>query len=574
MNRQSSRNAAPVSFLKGFAGVYGRLDPSRPGMSADRIDFHGIRSYSTTNHLLHLIGTSTPSVPIAWPWPAEQVAVKGRPFWMTDDQTARKDDPGRLDDLLSQLDGKFSICIASADGLCLATDLIGAGSVYYAPRGQRVFYATHLGFLLCLLDETPAFNLLGAVSLLISRAQIERETQFRNIFRLGAGERLNASRSGDDLALSTGRYANVAEVLSRDTDGMPTGPNAFGELLRASLVREQYPAGTALMLSGGRDSKAIALAKPDRDSIAVTYGTSDSRDLRHARLLAAGLGIEHRQVPYDKWTWGSFAKQIVGLHAGATGLQIGHNVVGFAWARQFFSLAISGFLGGAVTGGHVGTVEAVPEQRRISMLCSTLNAQDIDFRGTFPNEVKDLIETVRVQHAALSGLSPVQSLMILDWTIRQASRISLVFDLSEWYCDVSYPFYYRPLLRFMFNRPFSDLRNRSFYDAWLASAAARSGLQGLPRRQKMDDVLAITQSLARKRRLPNRLFSWAEVTDRSRAWLEQTLAEGSGPLRDLSKRSYEATLRDRGNHPHTFLLSIPLMLATERDWQAGALMRP
>ena len=135
MTHQSSRNTAPVSFLNAFAGVYGHLDPSRPGTSADRIDFHGIQSYTTSNHRLYLIGTSTPSAPIAWPWPAEHVAVKGRPFWTTDPPTGHEN--RRLDDLLLQLDGKFSICIASADGLCLATDLIGAGPVYYAPRSEE-----------------------------------------------------------------------------------------------------------------------------------------------------------------------------------------------------------------------------------------------------------------------------------------------------------------------------------------------------------------------------------------------------------------------------------------------------
>ena len=509
---------------------------------------------------------------MAWPWPAEHVAVKERPFWTTNSPTGHEN--RRPDDLLSQLDGKFSICIASADGLCLATDLIGAGPVYYAPRGRRVFYATHLGLLLWLLDETPDINLLGAVSILISRAQIERETHFRNIFRLGAGERLIASRGDDDLAFSTGRYANVAEVLSRDTDGMPTGPDAFGELLAASIAREKYPAKTVLMLSGGRDSKSIALARPDRNYTAVTFGTSDSRNLRHARLLAAGLGVEHRQVPYDEWTYGTFAKQIIGLTAGASGLQTAHMMVGFAWARQLSSLTISGFLGGSMTGQRHGADEASTARPRISSLCCHLDPEDSDLRGAFPGEVGHLLEVVRVQHAALSGLSPAQSLMIQDWTIRQASFISLVFDLAEWYCDVSHPFYYRPLMRFMFHRPFTDLRKQSFYDAWIAAATARSELRGLRLRQKVDDALAITQSLVRKRCLPRPSISWPAVTDRSRAWLEQALAEGSGPFRDLSRRSYEITLRNRRHRIPTFLLSIPLMLATERDWQAGSLMQP
>ena len=573
MNRQQSSNIAPTSFVKGFAGIYGLLDPDRPVRSS-KVDFHAIHPVSTTNNQLYLIGTNTAPTPFAWPMPAECVAVKGRPFWMTDPA------PGgnhRTDNLLTQLDGKFSLCVASAGGLCLAADLIGAGPVYYAPRGPRLFYSTHLGLLLWLLDETPECNLLGAVSILISRAQIERETHFRNIFRLGAGQRLLASqRGGDDVALNTTQYASIAEVLSRGADGMSGDPNMLGELLRASHVRENYPAGSVLMLTAGRDSKALALAKPDRDYIAVTYGTADCRDKRHARLVAEALGVEHRQVPYEDWTYGTFAKQFIGLGAGASGLADAHNVVGFAWTSQFAKLAIVGYLGGPVTGWAIHSDEASTVRRRRSLVFPNLNARDFDFRSAFPNEVNHLIEAERKQEADLSDLPTQQISMVQDWSIRQASWLSQMFDQCEWYCDLAYPFYYRPLMQFIFNSSFSDLSNQSLYDNWSAGAAARSGFQGLWLRQKMDDARAVTLSLLRKRRLPKHRISWPDVTDRSRSWLEQMLAESSGPFGDLSRRSYKSTLRmgRRYDRMPSFLLSIPLTMALERQWRAEALMTP
>ena len=571
MRGESPGKPAPATFVKGFAGIYGSLDPNS-SITMGKIDFHSVHARRIGKHQLYLVGTSASASPFSWPLPAECVAVKGRPFWLTVPAAGA----GRsLDDLLTQLDGKFSLCIASANGLCLATDLIGAGSVYYALRGRRLFYATHLGLLLWLLDETPESNLVGAVSILICRAQIERETHFRDVFRLGPGQSLVASWRGEELALRVTQYASIPEVLCRDADTGPGDPNMFGELLRASHMRENYPAGSVLMLTAGRDSKALALTKPDRDFIAVTYGTSDCRDKRHARLLANALGVEHRQVPYDEWTYGTYARQFIGLGAGSAGLADAHNVVGFDWASQLSKLVIAGYLGGPVTGHSAGPDEAATAQRRRSLLFARLNARDADFHKTFPNEVQHLLETERKQEAALAGLSAAQISMVQDWCIRQ-SWLALMFDFCEWYGDIAYPFYYRPLMKFIFNRPLSELSDQALYDRWSAAAAARSGLGGLWLRQKMDDARAITLSLARKGRLPKHRISWRDVTQRSSGWVEQMLAECPGPFGDLGRRSYEATLRNSRDDMFmpTFLLSIPLALATDPRWQAKSMAAP
>jgi hypothetical protein len=573
VNRQPSSVDSPTSFVKAFAGVFGRLDPARLPATPSRIDFHPVRVRETSNNRLYLIGTSVPAVPLVLPLATDAVAVKGRPFWLSKPETQERPNADSFDRILPSLDGKFSLCAASAAGLYLATDLIGAGPVYYSVGAQCIFYATHPGLVLWLLGETPAFNRLGVVSTLISRAQVERETLFSNVFRLGAGERVAASWNGGDLVVNLTRYAALADVLSRDVQGLPAGPDALGELLGASLARENYPPGVALMLSGGRDSRAIALAQPRRDYVAVSFGTADSTDLRHAKLLAKGLAIEHRAVP-DDWTYATYAKQIVGLHAGATGLQSTRNILGSAWARQFFSLNILGYLGDALTGAHLGVDEDAILRRRRTLLFPQLSAPDVPFREIFPDEVNHLVETVNQQIAALSGLTAAQALMVQDWTIRQASWISLTFDMTEWYCDVSYPFYYRPLLQHMFHRPLSDLRNQSLYDAWLGSAAARKGLQRLPLRQKTDDILTFIGSLLRTGHRPNSTVAWPAMTDRSREWLETNLLNLPGPFQELSKRSYDYFLRTRRNRIPTFLLSLPITLASQTAWQSTALMAP
>ena len=141
--------------------------------------------------------------------------IKGRPFWLSAPTDAGGNDRDAFDQVVFNLDGKFSLCAVVASGLHLATDLIGAGPIYYAASPQRVFYATHPGLVLWLLGQVPAFNRLGVVATLISRAQIERETLFSNVFRLGAGERLSAFWNGSELSLSLARYGDIADALSR-----------------------------------------------------------------------------------------------------------------------------------------------------------------------------------------------------------------------------------------------------------------------------------------------------------------------------------------------------------------------
>src|SRR6185369_13218597 len=140
-------------------------------------------------------------------------------------------------------------------------------------------------------------------------------------------------------------------------------------------------------------------------------------------------GLKHWQVPYGSWTYESFSAQIVGLNAGASGLQTAHNIVGFEWAAsRHFKLAIVGFLGGTMTGALLGTTEQVSEQHRHHILCSNLNSRDMDIRNTFPKEVEYLLDIVEEQRKDLSSLTQVQALLVQDWTIRQACRISTMFD--------------------------------------------------------------------------------------------------------------------------------------------------
>lgn len=73
-------------------------------------------------------------------------------------------------------------------------------------------------------------------------------------------------------------------------------------------------------------------------------------------------------------------------------------------------------------------------------------------------------------YAGTSGLRPSRATMLLDLTHRQATYIGSAFDLMHQYVEVSTPFYYRPLLKYLFTRRDDDLRDQSLYARMLAQA--------------------------------------------------------------------------------------------------------
>jgi hypothetical protein len=436
----------------------------------------------------------------------------GRPFFLDPAAMELQDRPAS--EFLGNIDGKFRVLMVRGDGgtILLATDIIGAGALYYTVSRGQLFFGTHLGPLLDLLPRRPPLNRLGVVSLLLSYGQLFEETHFSGVRRLQAGQFLEAVWNPQQakVEVHVGQYCEPEEVLLRGAP-VPADPRVFGDLLRASQVREGYDESTALMLSGGKDSKALALTKPPILKTAISYGMRDSFDRRRGRRLARKLLMTHYNVPYDAWNFDTYAELIVGLNGGCSGLQTSYNVAGFDWASKLCHRSVTGFLGDALTGGHLGRDDKIDAAR----VEATLLVGPRRLVGeAFPVEAEAVKERVAAVFAAYRALTPAQALLIMDLRFRQATWISMTFDLCGWAAPVSHPFFYRPLMQTLFQAPVGELMGQHFYVRWLADEERKQGTEVTRVDMLWESVMSRYYRL-RNGRGPVEVVCWPEVIKRT-----------------------------------------------------------
>ena len=462
--------AATTRFVKGFAGIC--TTGSIPAPWTDNHLGQPVASHSLKNGRIWTFGSAIAT----WETVDGTFFIAGRPFDIGDGSTANAQNTGELGTLLSELDGRFSLCCQLPDGdVAVATDWLGLGPLFLAEFHGAVYFASHLGLLLDLLDELPPIDQLGVTSLLAGCTMIGGRTPYQGIRRLMAGEMASIDVRGP-VRLSVQRYADPAEVLSSGRVDSADVDDQFDHLFAAAVRREGLERSrSALLLSGGRDSRALAymLAEQEHESPpAVTFGRRSSYDMRMARRRAAELRLSHSCIPYDKWTLHGEAPFVADLGGGASGLQAAHFTVPFRRLAQCADVAITGFMGDATTGAHLNG----PSYDHVA-LCR-LPGWRAPFAEVYAEELSALRSELALVDAVRSDLAPHQRTLLVDFTIRQATWISQSFSLCSWYTDVSAPFVHRGLVSFLFNLPKEHLAKQALYDRWLArkgEALERSG---------------------------------------------------------------------------------------------------
>jgi hypothetical protein len=438
--------------------------------------------------------------------------------------------------------------------------------VFYTTIDGALFFGTHLGPLLEILPRRPKPNRLAVASLLLSYTQLFDETHFTGVMRLAAGQALEAGWNAQQARVDvrTRAYCDPAEMLlggRADAD-----LTAMAEMLRAAQEREGYDGSTALMLSGGHDSKAIALTKPPALQKAISYGTRDSTDVRNGRRLARKLGMAHHAVPYDDWSLDRYFDFIVGLNAGSSGLQTSYNIVGYDWARKVCTLAVNGFLGDTLTGSPL---------RRVAVM-DTAGIQESMLRGprqlvagVFPEETAAVNDRVTSLWHECRDLPPVHALLLLKLRIANATWISMSWDLCEWMTPVCYPFYHRPLMRLLLALPAEELRGQPAYNRWLARIQKERGAE-TTRADEWREQIASRYYRRRLRRPVVSALVWSDVLARTDPALATRYAGAMDELDHLTRDSWQQALRAGANAPFP-LLAITLPLAAAFHQARGPL---
>ncbi len=358
-----------------------------------------------------------------------------------------------------------------ADGAVeIFTDWIGAGSIFYTTSGRTTYFSSHLGLLLQILPTQPRLNQVGVAAQLLGRSQIFDETHFEGVFRLPAGMRLLADQNGARLAGSRDQW--LQELMS--TDAPPLSPSSFWAMMDHSVQRESYDRTSILMYSGGRDSTAIAIAASEYPDTSATYGESYSVDAVRGRRRAKKLGYQALTVPYEEWTLNTYRPQVIGLHAGCSGLQTGHNILGVDWVKEKASLAVVGFLGDALTGAHSGPTGHPDRKYALGIL---LPSHRDPLLGEVYAEESEYIKSHVIGrfNELAEDIGPTGALMILDLQWRQARSISMMFDLCDWFLPVSCPFMHRQLIASALTASTEALAGQHAYDLALAARLQRRG---------------------------------------------------------------------------------------------------
>lgn len=205
------------------------------------------------------------------------------------------------DGLTGRLRGMFAFALwdARRHRLLAARDRVGIKPLYWTRAGEDLVFASEIKALLCFDDvaRLPESSLFPEY--LALRYVPGPDTLFRGIFRLQPGHqlafedgRLRIRQYWDiPLASSGARAHDVREEAERFR-------TLLLETVRQHLMGE-VPVG--VFLSGGLDSTSIAWAiqevrKGPLKSFAVGFDDDADGELAFARLAAASLGTEHREL--------------------------------------------------------------------------------------------------------------------------------------------------------------------------------------------------------------------------------------------------------------------------------------
>jgi len=202
---------------------------------------------------------------------------------------------------VERLRGMFAFAIWDRRNgrLFLARDRLGIKPLYFALARDELLFASEIKGILAAGSIPPAFNAAVLPEFLATRFCAGAETFFQGIRKLLPGHTLTWSSAE---GLRQRRYWR-APVPTRDS-GEPMRQRAaqvrerLEEAVRSHLVSD-VPLG--LFLSGGIDSSGLAalmasmVSEPIR-TFSVGFSDPEFSELDYARLAAASVGAQHREV--------------------------------------------------------------------------------------------------------------------------------------------------------------------------------------------------------------------------------------------------------------------------------------
>lgn len=517
-----------LSFANGFIGVCGPMVSSRPLRLSPAIASRATAMLERDHVKVLSFGNRESTLSNEFDGEIAGV-IRGRPFSLSQSWRLKADASGlRLPErALLDLDGRYSLCLAVGQTqLICATDIIGAGALYYCEYDDHLWFGTHLGPLVATLPFTPSYDQVGMANYLGGYTLFGARTIYENVRRLPACGYLVADLSdGSRLKSVMAIYGDLPDLLCdvQNTCSLKSNLSRISEIDRESIIRETADVDPILFLSGGRDSRAIAysLLQISRHIPAVTFGLPKSDDVIGGQYAARSMAFEQTVVSLAGTDYSTYANEVVAYLGGVAGLFSGLRLAGYETATALGSIGLMGYLGDATTGGHLPASKDMDRDAPIRFLLQRIGRSDVDLHAVYRDELETVREEIGQFYDKLDGLAACQRCLIMDYMFRQATYISTEFDTAEIAIPAAYPFFHRERMKFWFNLPDDALVGQRLYDEWL------DGQEHAIRRSRPIRTLSarVRRRLARKARKSGSesLVDWTAIGRQSLAWLNDAV---------------------------------------------------
>ena len=257
---------------------------------------------------------------------------------------------------LSKIDGIYSAVIYDSlnNQIHLISDRYGLRHLYWYRSGECFAWGSEVKSMLALPDFKPEINLQSVEHFFSIGYLLENNTWFEGVELLSPGTVLTWSIK--DKSIKEQSYWSWDEIhpLQGKIDEKEIAEELGRLFVDAVKKRCKESEQVGLSLSGGLDSRAILAAMPENINPihAMTFGKGNSRDMEIAKIVAdISPSAIHHIVDLSSQNWLENRLKAVWWTDGQVNLIHMHGIKTWLKTRDYFSINLDGYLGGAILGG-------------------------------------------------------------------------------------------------------------------------------------------------------------------------------------------------------------------------------
>lgn len=216
-------------------------------------------------------------------------------------------DLGDFVSIIKQLNGFYAM-VQNKDGIiCAAVDRVRSIPIFYSLK-EGSFYISCDPHWIQEKIQSSDIDEVAAAEFMLTGYVTGKDTLYRDIKQLQAGEALTLDNRSDVLRVKTVRYNQYIP----GNYSISTQEEIFSELdqvlLRIFERLIKFASGRTIVipLSGGYDSRLIAVMLKRlgyKNLIAFSYGKRENKESEISKKVAESLGIKWEFVPYSNEDW-------------------------------------------------------------------------------------------------------------------------------------------------------------------------------------------------------------------------------------------------------------------------------